>query len=268
MQNPQEQVEALNKTLEQEQQARQTAEAAVKASEKARQEFVALVTHELRVPMTSIKGYTDLLIKGIMGPVNEAQANFLNTIRSNVERMSKMVADLADINKIAGQELKLNRKSAPLDAALLEETLKSYKKELEQKSQTFTPQIADDLPPLDCDRFRLIQILGNLISNAIKYTPENGIIKLIAELNAEDEIHIRIVDNGYGILEEEQSHIFEQFFRASDEETRATPGNGLSLHLTRLLLTLHQGKIWFESQRGQGSTFHITLPSATETTAQ
>ena len=109
-----ENIKELSEALERERKARLEAEAAIAASETARQEFVSLVAHELRVPMTSIKGYTDLLLKGIMGPVNEAQTNFLEVIRSNVERMSRMVSDLSDINKIEGERLELDFMTIPL----------------------------------------------------------------------------------------------------------------------------------------------------------
>lgn len=234
--------------------------AAIEAEREARQEFVSLVTHELRVPMTSIKGYTDLLLKGIMGPINETQTNFLNVIRTNVERMSRMVADLADINKIEGERLPLNLTAVPL-ADALKEAVHAHTHAIEAKAQTVTTTLPDDLPPVQGDRARLIQVLSNLIGNASQYSPESGVIAITAAA-VDGEIHIAIQDNGIGILENEQPRIFEKFFRASDEETRQTPGNGLALHLSRQLVALHNGRIWFESQRGAGATFHVALPAS------
>jgi len=261
MDNLQEQIRELTNALDNERMARRAAEAATEEAEQARQEFVALVTHELRVPMTSIKGYTDLLLKGIMGPLNETQMNFLNVIRTNVERMSRMVADLADINKIEGERFPLNLTTVPL-TDLLKEAIQPHTHTIAGKTQTVTTTMPDDLPPLQGDRARLIQILSNLISNATQYTPESGVIVITAEALPNAEVHIAIQDNGIGILEDEQPRIFEKFFRASDEETRQTPGNGLALHLSRQLVILHQGRIWFESQRGAGTTFHVVFPTA------
>ncbi len=260
MQTPEERIQELEAALARERQA-------VTDAEQARQEFVSLVTHELRVPMTSIKGYTDLLLKGIMGPVSDAQAQFLNTIRANVERMSKMVADLADINKIEGGQLELKIAAVPLDDDLIDEALKPYQKEIKEKAQTVIRDIPADLPPLAADRGRLIQVLGNVLSNATKYSPERAGIIIKAAETPEGEIRVSVEDTGYGILADEQARIFEKFFRASDEETRATPGNGLSLYLSRQLLALHGGSIGFESERGKGSTFSFTVPKLAAETA-
>lgn len=254
-------ISALTEALARERQAHQETETALAEAQHARQQFVSLVTHELRVPMTSIKGYTDLLLKGIMGPVSDAQKNFLQTIRFNVERMSRMVADLSDINKLEARTLKLTPSAVILDDAL-DEALRSLTSAIEEKHQTLVREIPEALPSLWCDRARLIQVLTNLLSNAHLYTPEGGVITVAAEHvtgDAED-VRIAVRDNGIGILPEEQNRIFELFFRASDEETRQTPGNGLALHLSKLLMEQQNGQIWFESERGHGSTFYIRLP--------
>lgn len=260
MENLEEKVHELTESLETERRARQTAEAATEAAEQARQEFVSLVTHELRVPMTSIKGYTDLLLKGIMGPINDPQKNFLNVIRTNVERMSRMVADLSDINRLEGERLPLNLTAVSL-ADVVKEAVQAHAHAIEGKAQTVTTTLPDNLPPAYGDRTRLIQVLSNVVGNATQYTPESGVIEITAEALPQAEIHVMVQDNGIGILESEQSRVFEKFFRASDEETRQTPGNGLALHLSRQLMELHNGRIWFESKRGAGTTFHIVLPA-------
>lgn len=252
---------ALQAALAQERQARQEAEAALAEAQHARQQFVSLVTHELRVPMTSIKGYTDLLLKGIVGPLNEAQTNFLQTVRSNVERMARMVADLGDINKLDGQTLTFTPTTIALDVAL-NEALRPLESAIAQKGQTVTRAIPDGLPALWCDHDRLVQVLGNLLSNAHLYTPEGGVIAISAELAADaPAVRIDVRDNGIGILPEEQHRIFEMFFRASDEATRQVPGNGLALHLSKRLVEQQGGQLWFESQHGAGATFILQLPT-------
>jgi len=264
-----EKLQELTSALAEEQQARQqlaaelqTAQAALTAAEHARLEFVSLVTHELRVPMTSIKGYTDLLIKGVMGPVSETQLAFLRTIRANVERMSRMVADLSDINKLEGNDVKLNWAVVPLPEAV-DEAARALKDEIAQKSQALIIKLPEDLPALHCDRGRLIQVLNTLLSNATKYTPERGGIIVTATADAAAQtVQIKVQDSGYGILADEQARVFEKFFRASDEETRQTPGNGLALHVAQRVLELHGGRIWFESTRGKGTSFYLELPMA------
>lgn len=262
MQRDEDRIKELEVALAREQEAREQLEATLAAEEEARQEFVSLVTHELRVPMTSIKGYTDLLLKGIMGPTNEAQTSFLHTIRSNVERMSKMVAALADINKIEGGKLALNLEDVPV-VEVMDETVAAFQKKIDEKGQIVIQEIVDNVSVL-ADRSRLRQILDAVVSNAHTYTPEGGHIILSVEpvANSASLARITVQDDGIGILEEEQDHIFEKFFRASDEETREAPGNGLDLHLARLLTELHDGRIWFESERGVGSKFFIQLPAA------
>ncbi len=262
MQRDADEIKELEAALAQEREAREQLEAALAAEEEARQEFVSLVTHELRVPMTSIKGYTDLLLKGIMGPTNEAQTSFLHTIRSNVERMSKMVAALSDINKIESGKFTLNLEDV-LAAEIVDETIAAFQKKIDEKGQTVTQKSADDVAVI-ADRSRLQQILDAVVGNAHIYTPEGGTITLTAESAPDDAsmVHITVQDDGIGILKDEQDQIFEKFFRASDEETREVPGNGLDLHLAKLLTELHDGCIWFESERGVGSTFYIQLPAS------
>ncbi|HOU11953.1 MAG TPA: HAMP domain-containing sensor histidine kinase [Anaerolineae bacterium] len=256
-------INTLKEALAREQQARQEAEAALAAAQHARQQFVSLVTHELRVPMTSIKGYTDLLLKGIVGPVSDAQKNFLQTIRANVERMSRMVADLSDINKLEAGAVKFAPSAVALNEAL-DEALRGLTTAIAEKRQTLARDIPDTLPALWCDRARLVQVLANLLSNAHLYTPEGGVITVAAEdtSGATAGVQIAVRDTGVGILPEEQEHIFEAFFRASDEETRQIPGNGLALRLSKLLIEQQNGRIWFASERGRGTTFHIQLPIA------
>ena len=260
MNNSDERMIALERELEAMRVRCRKVETALQEEREARQAFVSLVTHELRVPMTSIKGYTDLLLKGIMGPVNESQHSFLETIRANVERMSRMVADLSDINKIEGDRLKIALEPVEVEPAV-EEAVASIREASEDKSQILQVSLPSSLPPVRCDRARFIQVLKNVLRNAVQYTPEGGAIDVV--VNAEnDALKVAVQDDGIGILEDEQDRIFEQFFRASDEETRKTPGNGLALHLSRQLLALQDGHIGFESERGMGSSFYFTLPLA------
>ena len=236
------------------------AEAALQAQRIAHLEFVSLLTHELRVPMTSIKGYTDLLLKGIMGPINDPQASFLGTIRTNIERMSRMVADLSDINKAKGEALKLSREAVELEP-LLQEAVAALSSLAEEKKHVIRVKAADSLPPVDGDRSRLSFVFQRLLQNAIQYTPEDGTITLDAVLDRDTGAVLASVgDTGLGIPQDEQDQIGTMFFRASDEKTRETTGNGLSLHLCQQLLALQDATLHFESDQGVGSTFYVKLP--------
>ncbi|TFG73449.1 MAG: HAMP domain-containing histidine kinase, partial [Anaerolineales bacterium] len=161
-------MQELTAALEREQKARQQAEVELARVKKGQQEFISLVSHELRIPMTAIQGYTDLLIKAIMGPVNETQLTFLQTIRSNVERMSRLVADLSDINKISGGTLQVKPKVVMLKP-LIYDLVKDFQPAISLKKLTLNTDITESLPPLWCDDDRLRQVLVNLLRNATQY---------------------------------------------------------------------------------------------------
>jgi signal transduction histidine kinase len=241
--------------------------AAVQQANLAKSEFVSFVSHELKNPMTSIKGYTELLAAGAVGPITEPQANFLATIRSNVERMSTLVSDLADVSRIEAGRLRLDFKAHILREAV-DEVSRSLKRQIEDKGQILEIQVAEDLPQVWADRTRLVQIITNLVSNAYKYTPSGGHILVAAEVadnqwdptGAARVAHLWIRDSGIGIAPEDQKKIFQKFFRSEDPKTRETPGTGLGLNITRSLVELQGGKIWFESEFRKATTFHFTVP--------
>ena len=235
----------------------------------AKSEFVSFVAHELKNPMTSIKGYTELLAAGSVGEINDMQKNFLQTIRSNVERMSVLVSDLNDNAKIEANTLRLEFK--PVDVPeVLDEALKSTKRQLEDKKQTVEMKHSDDLPNIWADQVRVGQVLTNLVSNAHKYTPEGGNIIIGAEETsnqwdpegAKQVVHLWVKDDGIGISIEDQAKIFTKFFRSDDSKAREAPGTGLGLNITKSLVEMQGGRIWFESEYRQGTTFHFTVPVA------
>lgn len=241
--------------------------AAVQAANLAKSEFVSFVAHELKNPMTSIKGYTELLAVGAVGPINEAQTNFLSTIRSNIDRMNTLISDLNDVTKIEVGRLRLDFKAIKL-SEIVEEINRSTHKQFEEKNQKFEIAIPQDVPLVWADRVRLTQVLVNLVSNANKYTDKGGAIVFQAERTANtwdpqgatEVVHIWVRDNGIGISDEDQKKIFQKFFRSEDPKTREAPGTGLGLNITRSLVEMQGGKIWFESKYRVGTTFHITVP--------
>jgi signal transduction histidine kinase len=235
----------------------------------AKSDFVSLVAHELKNPMTSIKGYTELLAAGAVGPVNDMQANFLNTIRSNTERMSTLVSDLNDNSKIEAGRLRLDFGSLDF-RDLIDEVIRSTRRQIEDKKQSIGMELPTGLPKVWGDRTRIGQVLTNLVSNANKYTPEGGTLVLGAESSpnhwdpsgADTVVHVWVRDNGIGMSPEDQQRIFQKFFRSEDPKAREVPGAGLGLNITRSLVEMQGGRIWFESQYRQGTTFHFTIPVA------
>ncbi len=244
---------------------------AVERANAAKTDFISFVAHELKNPMTSIKGYTDLLAKGAVGPVNEMQANFLKTISANVERMATLVSDLNDNSKIEAGRLHLDFTTVSMHD-VIEDAVRSMKQQMEEKEQTIELQVPAELPPVWADQTRISQVMVNLISNAYKYTPQGGHIVVGAEVSeniwdpegAAQVVHIWVKDNGIGIKPEDQKKIFQKFFRSDDEKAREASGTGLGLNITKGLVELQGGKIWFESEYRQGTTFHFTVPVVME----
>lgn len=233
---------------------------AIQAANKAKSDFISLVAHELRVPMTSIKGYTDLMNAGLAGPLSDQQKQFLEVIRRNLSRMSSLISDLSDINHIESGRMKFDLKSFDLRDVVVD-VADSLRERIENRQQTLHIDIEDNLPLVYADTTRIAQVVSNLMSNANKYTQEGGEIRLRAWPNGR-YAYVSIEDNGLGISEENQQKLFTQFFRAEDKEVREQAGWGLGLSIVRRMVEAQDGEITFESKLGQGSTFTFTIPLA------
>ena len=239
----------------------------VQDANKAKTDFISFVAHELKTPMTSIRGYTELLMGGAMGAITEGQENFLQTIRSNVNRMATLVSDLNDMSRIEVGRLSLDFNAVDI-ADVVDEVARSQQHAIDVKQQSLQIKIPAGLPPVWGDRTRLVQILVNLVSNANKYSPEGGAITIQAETppseksGAPQMLRVAVKDNGIGMAPEDQEKIFAQFFRSEDPEARLSPGSGLGLHITKNLIEMQGGRIWFESKYRKGTTFFIAVPVA------
>ena len=228
------------------------------AANHSKSEFVSIVSHELKLPMTSIKGYSDLMLGGATGQLNENQVSFLTTIRNNVNRMATLVSDLADISRIESGNIRLEPREVPI-WDVIDEVVTLTRTQVTQKNQTLTVDIPIELPKAWCDRNRLAQILTNLVSNANKYTPEGGAI-IIQAIRKNDMIQVKVQDNGHGMTPEDQEKLFSKFFRSVDDKVREAPGTGLGLSITKNLIELQGGKVWFESEFRKGTAFYFTVP--------
>jgi signal transduction histidine kinase len=228
------------------------------AANKSKSEFVSVVSHELKLPMTSIKGYSDLMLSGATGQLNENQTTFLTTIRNNVNRMATLVSDLADISRIESGNMRLEPREVPV-WDVIDEVVTLTRTQVTQKNQTVTVDIPQELPKAWCDRNRLAQILTNFVSNANKYTPEGGAI-VVQAIRTNGMIQVKVQDNGLGMTPEDQQKLFSKFFRSADDKIREAPGTGLGLSITKNLIELQGGKVWFESEFRKGTSFYFTVP--------
>lgn len=224
-----------------------------------RHQFVSHISHELRLPMTSILGYTDLLRKGIFGSLNEQQAAFLSVIRNNVERMSTLVTDLSDLSKAETGALKLETVELSLQT-IVEDVARNLQPSLAEKAQVLKFDLPGDLPPVLADPIRLSQVITRLLVNANRYTPEAGQITLrAAQLGT--HVRVEISDTGIGIDPADQARLFSRFFRGDHPVVREQPGWGLSLSVCQALIDHMGGEIGCHSKPGEGSTFWFTVPA-------
>nr|MBN1228765.1 GAF domain-containing protein [Anaerolineae bacterium] len=243
----------------------------VNEANRSKTEFIGFVAHELKNPMTSIRGYTDLMKAGQVGEVNDMQAQFLTTIRNNVDRMSRLVSDLRDVARIETGYMQLE--IAPISArSVIDETISGLQAQIEEKNQELVLEIPDSLPEISADHTRLVQVMTNILSNAHKYTPDGGAITIGVEpiTHTDDDtgeihemLHHWVSDTGIGMDEDDLNQLFTKFFRTQRSKDMAS-GTGLGLNITKSLVEQHGGRIWVESEVGKGSTFHYTIPVAVE----
>lgn len=232
---------------------------AVKAADRAKTEFVSVVAHELKVPMTSIQGYASML--KVVGQLNDQQQQFVQTVVNNVERMKILVNDLSDISRIESGQLHIDIQPIEL-APVLEQARDGVMAQVQERGHQYIEDIAADLPNVHADPARLVQILVNLLSNAYKYTPDNGTITLRVQ-RRDAAVYISIQDTGVGMSPEQLAKLGTKFVRFADNDHVAKQsGTGLGFAITRNLIQLMQGELFIESEVGMGSTFTFTVPIA------
>ncbi len=234
----------------------------------SKSEFVELVAHELKAPMTIIKGYAELLQMSLNESAAE-ESKLLGTIVANVERMQVLIKELLELAQLESSAVKLDRSPLPMHLVLAE-AITGLRGMIDEYGIQLAMNVPAELPYVYADQVRLGQILTNLISNAIKYTPAGKSVLISAEVcdSPDDEmggqryVRCSVCDQGIGISEEDQAKLFSRFFRANHPYVRKRPGTGLGLSIAKMLVELHQGQIGFSSELGQGSTFWFTIPVA------
>lgn len=240
--------------------------------DRLKNEFVSIVSHELRTPLTSILGYTELLLARDFDPSDQRQ--FIQTVYDQAMHLSQLVEDLLGVSRLDAGKVKLNRWVITLRQVIAELT-NQLNAQLDRHRLLI--RLADPLPPVYVDRDKVKQILFNLLTNAIKYSPNGGEIELTVQEtptrlpNAVLPVDhppgrwlvVSVRDQGIGIAPEDVARIWERFYRVDNTNTRRIGGTGLGLSITRGLVELHGGRIWVESVISEGSVFSFTLPVAT-----
>jgi signal transduction histidine kinase/DNA-binding response OmpR family regulator len=223
-------------------------------------EFISMVSHELRTPMTSIKGYVDLLYSEMAGPISDMQRRFLQTVKNNADRLTVLVNSLVEINCLETGELNLVLEDMD-PGAVVTKVVNDYMPHAAEKEHTLEALIPEPLPLVRADPSRVIEVLANLVRNAIHYTPNGGHVTVGVQV-ADGFVHMYVQDNGIGISDEDQAKLFGRFFRGDDPLVQECSGTGLGLFIVKSIVELHGGEMWFESSLGAGSTFYFSLPLA------
>ncbi|MCS1351602.1 two-component system histidine kinase PnpS [Mechercharimyces sp. CAU 1602] len=229
---------------------------AIRRLEKMRTEFVANVSHELKTPVTSLRGFTETLLDGAIDD-KETAREFLNIVLGESLRLERLISDLLDLSRIESKKLTLERDWVQVDE-LVVSTVRSFRTKVEKRQQDL--QLCIENPfPVYIDRDRFEQILLNLLSNAIAYTPPGGQIT-VEVIQIADEWRLEVKDTGIGIPEEDLSRIFERFYRVDKARSRESGGTGLGLAIVKHLVEAHEGKLEVKSSVGEGTTFSATFP--------
>jgi len=230
--------------------------------EQERRDFVSNVSHELRTPLTTLNSYTETLIEGAWKD-EELAPKFLRVIQEETGRMIRMVNSLLQLSRVDSKELQLNRETVDF-TTLFHDVIDRFEMNLKEEQQiVFDRKIADESYYVWADRDRLTQVLDNIISNAIKYSPNGGTITFKLKKRYR-QIVISVKDEGIGIEYEQLDKIFDRFYRVDKARTRELGGTGLGLAITRELVEAHYGQIWANSKEGEGTTIYFTLPLMNE----
>jgi signal transduction histidine kinase len=228
----------------------------LREAEELKNTLLSVISHELKTPVSIIKGYAGTLVRQDANWDQETLTEGLSIIEEEADKLNELINNLLDASRLQAGGLKLE--FAYLDLPSMAE--KSVEKLRSQTDQhTFSTDFPPNFPPVKGDYERIREVLSNLINNAIKYSPNGGLIRVGGRVG-KDEVRILVSDEGIGIPSTEQEHIFDRFARVDNSLTRQMAGAGLGLFLVKAVVEAHGGQVWVESRPGQGSTFTFTLP--------
>ena len=229
----------------------------VREQAEVKSQFVSTVSHELRTPLTTMKEGVNIVLDGIAGEINDKQRHFLDIIRRNLDRLARFINDVLDFQKLEAGKMEVDMRSNNMNE-VVEEIIETMSCPANEKGLDLIAKLDETMPAVNFDRDRIIQVLINLVGNAIKFTDTGNIT--IATAKADDTVRISVHDTGPGIKKENLPRLFHEFEQLSDTNERKTGGSGLGLAISRRIIEKHNGKIWAESESGKGTSFYFELP--------
>ncbi len=222
--------------------------------------FMASVSHELRTPLTSIMGYSEMLLDGLAGDISTSQREFVDVIMGKAAALMELFSELLDMSRIAAGSLVLNLTQVN-PCLLLTEVMGEMDRQFQRKGVHLVHEMPGDLPALRGDHDKLKQVLINLLNNALKFTPADGEVQVIArEADGGSALQFRVIDSGIGVEESERVRIFESFYQGETTPTREHGGTGLGLSIVKSFIEAHGGRVWVEPAEKRGAMFTVQLP--------
>lgn len=226
-----------------------------KAAEKRKDEFISMASHELKTPVTSLKGFLNLLRRRLVTQGDEKALHYLTRMDTQINKLTKLISDLLDISKMQSGQIVYREERFDMDALVqeivenIQGTTSTHRLLIESQTQA----------EVFGDRDRIGQVLINLLNNAIKYSPQADLV-LVRLAKDSKQVIVSIQDFGIGIAKEHQHKIFERFYQVTDPEEKTYPGLGIGLYISCEIIKRHNGRLWVESEKGKGATFHFALP--------
>lgn len=232
-----------------------------KEMDRLKTDFIAITSHELRTPLASIKEAVSLVLDGTVGEIGEQQKNFLRIAKRNIDRLANLVNNLLDLSKMESGKMEIKR--LPCDIkALAQEVVATFNPLAKNKNINFETKFDKGLPQIKIDKEKILQVFANLISNAVKFTPDGGAITIEIGFYGSDKDYVQatVQDTGNGIDQKEIWKLFQKFHQIDSSTTRNAGGTGLGLAVSKEIIDMHGGRIWVESEINKGSRFCFTIP--------
>lgn len=237
---------------------------ALKVANQVRSNFVSMVSHELRTPLNSVHGFIDLLLHDHMGALTDEQHTYLGYTQEGVNQLISIVEDILFMTRSDLGQFAIKQQEAPF-RGLVRQVVSSLQPQAQKAEVAVTQDIPTTLPLLYIDSQKIIQVLNNLITNAIKFTPPGGTITVRARRFNATSVMISVADTGYGIPHEDQQHVFERFYQSNHTQQSKMGGYGLGLCIAKLIVEQHGGTIGFDTILNEGTTFYFTVPMYVKT---